>query len=115
MRGCGLSALCALLATTAIVAGPASAASNGGRIAFAPGYPLHIWRAKPNGRGLRDLKAGAPADKTYCSPALTRDGTRIAYVDSGTSPPLAAPDSGFSSLIVANPDGSGARVIPNAF
>jgi Tol biopolymer transport system component len=114
MRGFGVATLCVALAGIAIVAAPASA-SNGGRIAFGSGYPEHIWTVKPNGNQLRDLNAGAPADKLYCSPAVSPDGTRIAYVDEYTNPPLAAPNSGFSSLVVANSDGSGARVIPNAF
>src|SRR3954471_23310833 len=100
-----------------VASAPAWAASlNSGKIAFATGDPLHVWTVKPNGKALHDLNAGAPADKTYCSPALSPDGTRIAYVDLGTKPPLEPPtsNSSDSSIIIANSDGSGARVIPDA-
>ena len=95
---------------------PALAASNAGHIAFASGDPSHIWTVKPNGKGLRDLNAGAPADKSYCGPALSPDGTRIAYVD-GSKPPLDPPtdNSSWSSLVVANSDGTAARTIGAAY
>src|SRR3954471_23893570 len=99
-----------------VASAPAWAASlNSGKIAFATGDPLHVWTVKPNGKALHDLNAGTPADKTYCSPELSPDGARIAYVDWGTKPPLDPPSSSSdSSIVIANADGTGAHVIPTA-
>ena len=118
MKCRGIAALGAALAVIAMTATPTMAASpNSGKIAFAAGNPLHVWTVKPNGKGLRDLNAGAPAGKTYCSPALSPDGTRIAYIDAATPPPIDAPhpnESSPSSIVIANSDGTNARVVPNA-
>src|SRR4051794_17105291 len=110
MKGRGLATLGVALVGMAFTAAPALAA-NSGKIAFASGNPMHIWTVKPNGKALHDLTGGAPADKAYCSPALSPDGGRIAYVDRGTKPPLDPPtsNSSDSSIIIANSDGSGAR------
>src|SRR3954468_9414647 len=105
MKGRGLATLGVALVGMAFTTAPALAA-NSGKIAFASGNPFHIWTVKPNGKALHDLNAGAPADKTYCSQALSPDGARIAYVDLGTKPPLDPPSSSSdSSIVIANSDG----------
>src|SRR3954454_7342211 len=106
MKGRGLATLGVALVGMAFTTAPALAA-NSGKIAFASGNPLHIWTVKPNGKALHDLNAGAPAAKTYCSPALSAAGTRIAYAVWGTKPPLEPPtsNSSDSSIIIANSDG----------
>ena len=108
----GFAVLGLALAALAIGAGSASA-SNGGLIAFGSGSPTHVWTVKPNGKAARDLNAGDP--KTYCAPALSPDGTRIAYVDYDTHPPLSPANESVSTLVVANSDGSAARSISAAW
>ena len=114
MARTALAAVCVAVGSMLCMSAPAWGA-NGGKIAFGSGDPIHIWTVKPNGKGLRDLNSGAPADKRYCAPALSPDGTRIAYVDYATRPPLSDPNSSWSSLMVANSDGSGAYAIQTAW
>ena len=79
--GSGVSALTAALLVAALIAGPARAAFPGsnGKIAYGGYGPSGIYRINPDGSNNELVKSG-----NVYNPVWSSDGTKIAYLDSGT-------------------------------
>jgi TolB protein len=101
-----LCAGCALL----VSATPAHATFPGknGKIVFmsSDGVQADIYTMSPNGRNLRNLTPGSPADEDF--PHWSADGRRIAFWSTRTGP---ANPTGDQEIFVMNADGSGLRQV----